>query len=156
MEEGPRFRSSRRAESRVPTQRLCHLVSLFPRLDSDSSVLTMCTFSYFDAVDRLVAQNYMPTDQDILRSRVKTTGISETTFKVGDLTYRLFDVGGQRSERKKWIHCFENVTALIFLVSLSEYDQMLYEDENVVRVFVSISPSQSSSRSSPRIECTKP
>jgi guanine nucleotide-binding protein subunit alpha len=89
---------------------------------------------YFDAVDRLVAQNYMPTDQDILRSRVKTTGISETTFKVGDLTYRLFDVGGQRSERKKWIHCFENVTALIFLVSLSEYDQMLYEDENVNRM----------------------
>ena len=44
----------------------------------------------------------------------------------------MFDVGGQRSERKKWIHCFENVTALVFLVSLSEYDQMLYEDESVV------------------------
>lgn len=75
---------------------------------------------------------YLPTDQDILRSRVKTTGITETMFKVGELTYRLFDVGGQRSERKKWIHCFENVTALVFLVSLSEYDQMLYEDESVV------------------------
>lgn len=48
------------------------------------------------------------------------------------MTYKLFDVGGQRSERKKWIHCFENVTALVFLVSLSEYDQMLYEDESVV------------------------
>ena len=77
--------------------------------------------------------NYLPTDQDILRSRVKTTGITETMFRVGELTYRLFDVGGQRSERKKWIHCFENVTALVFLVSLSEYDQMLYEDESVVR-----------------------
>jgi hypothetical protein len=43
----------------------------------------------------------MPTDQDILRSRVKTTGISETHFQIGELTYRLFDVGGQRSERKK-------------------------------------------------------
>lgn len=42
------------------------------------------------------------------------------------------DVGGQRSERRKWIHCFENVTALIFIVSLSEYDQVLYEDETVV------------------------
>ena len=77
--------------------------------------------------------NYLPNDQDILRSRVKTTGITETMFRVGELTYRLFDVGGQRSERKKWIHCFENVTALVFLVSLSEYDQMLYEDESVVR-----------------------
>ena len=78
---------------------------------------------------------YLPTDQDILRSRVKTTGITETMFVVGELTYRLFDVGGQRSERKKWIHCFENVTALVFLVSLSEYDQMLYEDESVVCSF---------------------
>jgi guanine nucleotide-binding protein G(i) subunit alpha len=90
---------------------------------------------YFNAIDRMAAGNYLPTDQDILRSRVKTTGITETTFKVGELTYRLFDVGGQRSERKKWIHCFENVTALVFLVSLSEYDQMLYEDESVVCIF---------------------
>ena len=88
---------------------------------------------YFNMIDRMSSPDYMPTDQDILRSRVKTTGITETTFKVGELTYKLFDVGGQRSERKKWIHCFENVTALVFLVSLSEYDQMLYEDESVVR-----------------------
>jgi guanine nucleotide-binding protein G(i) subunit alpha len=87
---------------------------------------------YFNAIDRMAQEDYVPTDQDILRSRVKTTGITETTFKVGELTYKLFDVGGQRSERKKWIHCFENVTALVFLVSLSEYDQMLYEDESVV------------------------
>lgn len=91
---------------------------------------------YFNAIDRMSPPGYLPTDQDILRSRVKTTGITETTFKVGELTYKLFDVGGQRSERKKWIHCFENVTALVFLVSLSEYDQMLYEDESVVRTFV--------------------
>jgi guanine nucleotide-binding protein subunit alpha len=44
----------------------------------------------------------------------------------------MFDVGGQRSERKKWIHCFENVTAIVFLVAISEYDQLLMEDENVV------------------------
>jgi guanine nucleotide-binding protein subunit alpha len=87
---------------------------------------------YFNAIERMSSPSYLPTDQDILRSRVKTTGITETTFKVGELTYKLFDVGGQRSERKKWIHCFENVTALVFLVSLSEYDQMLYEDESVV------------------------
>lgn len=89
---------------------------------------------YFNSIDRMSSAGYMPTDQDILRSRVKTTGITETTFKVGELTYKLFDVGGQRSERKKWIHCFENVTALVFLVSLSEYDQMLYEDESVNRM----------------------
>ena len=75
----------------------------------------------------------------MLRAQINTLsfqllGITETTFVIGDLTYRMFDVGGQRSERKKWIHCFENVTAIIFLVAISEYDQVLIEDETVVRI----------------------
>ena len=46
---------------------------------------------------------------------------------------RMFDVGGQRSERKKWIHCFEGVTAIIFCVALSDYDLVLAEDEEMVK-----------------------
>lgn len=69
----------------------------------------------------------------MLRSRVKTTGISETTFAIRDVTFRVFDVGGQRSERRKWIHCFEGVTAIMFCVALSEYDLVLREDETQVR-----------------------
>lgn len=53
-------------------------------------------------------------------------------FKGDGLFCRLFDVGGQRSERKKWIHCFEDVTAIIFCVAMSEYDQVLHEDESTV------------------------
>lgn len=87
---------------------------------------------FFESLDRLFAVNYIPTDQDILRSRLKTTGITETVFDLGTLTYRMFDVGGQRSERKKWIHCFENVTALLFLVAISGYDQCLMEDKDAV------------------------
>lgn len=45
----------------------------------------------------------------------------------------MFDVGGQRSERKKWIHCFETVTSIIFCVALSEYDQVLLEESNQVK-----------------------
>lgn len=95
---------------------------------------TLIFSSYFDSIDRIAQANYLPTDQDVLRSRVKTTGITETTFIIGDLTYRMFDVGGQRSERKKWIHCFENVTTILFLVAISEYDQLLLEDETVNRM----------------------
>ena len=46
----------------------------------------------------------------------------------------MFDVGGQRSERKKWIHCFDNVTAVLFVISLSEYDQVLFEDRSTNRM----------------------
>ena len=48
--------------------------------------------------------------------------------------FRMFDVGGQRSERKKWIHCFEGVTAIIFIVAMSEYDLTLVEDQEMVRI----------------------
>lgn len=51
---------------------------------------------------------------------------------------RMVDVGGQRSERRKWIHCFENVTSIMFLVALSEYDQVLVESANEVSIFFAI------------------
>lgn len=52
-------------------------------------------------------------------------------LKSVQLIYRMVDVGGQRSERRKWIHCFENVTSIIFLAVLSEYDMMLFETNEV-------------------------
>ena len=82
---------------------------------------------FYAALERLFRPTYMPTDQDILRCRMKTTGIHETAFHLRDLTYRMFDVGGQRSERKKWIHCFENVTSILFLANAAGYDQVLEE-----------------------------
>ncbi|CAI9715898.1 nucleotide-binding G(o) subunit alpha [Octopus vulgaris] len=89
---------------------------------------------FLDDLDRLGAKDYMPTEQDILRTRVKTTGIVEVHFAFKNLNFKLFDVGGQRSERKKWIHCFEDVTAIIFCVAMSEYDQVLHEDETTNRM----------------------
>ncbi|XDV53999.1 hypothetical protein PO909_022380 [Leuciscus waleckii] len=71
--------------------------------------------------------------EDILRSRDMTTGIVENKFTFKELTFKMVDVGGQRSERKKWIHCFEGVTAIIFCVELSGYDLKLYEDNQTVR-----------------------
>jgi len=48
------------------------------------------------------------------------------------------DVGGQRSERRKWIHCFDDVKAIIFLVSLPGYNQVLFEDAGMNRMHESL------------------
>ncbi|KAG8307224.1 hypothetical protein J6590_026787 [Homalodisca vitripennis] len=93
---------------------------------------------YLNALDRIAQSNYIPTQQDVLRTRVKTTGIIETHFTFKGLNFKMFDVGGQRSERKKWIHCFEGVTAIIFCVALSGYDLVLAEDEEMNRMIESM------------------
>ena len=68
----------------------------------------------------------------MLRTRVKTTGIVKIEFTVQkkqqSTKFCMFDVGGQRSERKKWIHCFDNVTTILFIAALSEYDQVCWLD----------------------------
>jgi len=89
---------------------------------------------FFSDLDRLNPPAYVPTFEDILRCRMKTVGIIEIAFKMGDFTFKLFDVGGQRNERKKWIHHFEGVTAVIFVVSMSDYDQKCYEDDMTNRM----------------------
>ncbi|KAL3316492.1 Guanine nucleotide-binding protein subunit alpha-14 [Cichlidogyrus casuarinus] len=89
---------------------------------------------YLDHLDRIAASDYLPTLQDILRVRVPTTGIIEYPFDLDSIIFRMVDVGGQRSERRKWIHCFESVTSIMFLVALSEYDQVLVESDNENRM----------------------
>lgn len=68
----------------------------------------------------------MPTNEDILRTRVMTSGIIETKIEIDGLEFIIIDVGGQRSERRKWIHCFENVNAVIYIAALDEC--MIYID----------------------------
>ncbi|XP_035236903.1 guanine nucleotide-binding protein G(t) subunit alpha-2 [Anguilla rostrata] len=93
---------------------------------------------YLSELDRITKPDYLPTEQDVLRSRVKTTGIIEEQFSCKELHFRMFDVGGQRSERKKWIHCFEGVTCIIFCGALSAYDMVLVEDDEVNRMHESL------------------
>ncbi|KAI1705627.1 g-protein alpha subunit domain-containing protein [Ditylenchus destructor] len=85
---------------------------------------------YLSNVKRLALPNYLPTEQDILRVRMLTTLISELSFKVDKFLVRTVDVGGQRSLIRKWIHLFEDVTSIIFMVALSEYDQKHIEFDN--------------------------
>jgi len=97
--------------------------------------LSDSTEYFFSILDKVAQENYVPTQEDILRVRVKTTGINEIEFAIGRYQFSMTDVGGQRSERRKWIHCFEDVTAIIFCAALSEYDQKLYEDQTTNRMF---------------------
>nr|CRZ24313.1 Bm2962 [Brugia malayi] len=89
--------------------------------------------SFFDSIDRITALDYKPNEQDILLTRTKTTGIVEVHFTIKNIPFRVFDVGGQRSERKKWIHCFEDVSAVIYVAAISEYAEVLFEDNTTVR-----------------------
>lgn len=89
---------------------------------------------YMDNLDRICASGYVPSVDDILRARVRTSGIVEETYKIDQVDFVMYDVGGQRNERKKWIHCFDAVTSVIFVAAVSEYDQFLYEDDQMYRM----------------------
>jgi guanine nucleotide-binding protein G(o) subunit alpha len=93
---------------------------------------------FLDALDRIGSTGYLPTEQDLLRTRVKTTGVVEVKFELKGIHFRVFDAGGQRSERRKWIHYFEDVTAIIFFVAMSDYDLIMYEDESTNRMHDSL------------------
>ena len=121
---------------------------------------------FFERLSELAKPDYLPSVDDILQMRIRTTGIVHESFMVDGvefeyvkdvcdnsvtapcshtamsccccygcyyycnycllllLSFRMYDVGGQRSERRKWIHCFDNVTAVIFVAAISEYDQV--------------------------------
>jgi len=90
------------------------------------------TSSYFwDKIDDVMKDGFVPNETDMLLVRYRTTGVIEQKFTIKKNIFHVFDVGGQKSERKKWIHCFENVTAVIFVASLSCYDEVMFEDEGV-------------------------
>jgi len=89
---------------------------------------------FLDKVLELSKPDYKPSDEDMLNVRAKTSGILRTSISMKGVVVNLVDVGGQRNERKKWIHCFEDVTAVLFVVAVSEYDQMLFEDTSVFRM----------------------
>ena len=89
-------------------------------------------------IDRIISRNYLPTQLDVLHARVRTSGIIEEKYVIDGVNFTLFDVGGQRNERKKWIHAFDGVTAVIFVAALNEYDLVLYEDNRTARMAESV------------------
>ncbi|KAL9056814.1 MAG: hypothetical protein Q9162_002685 [Coniocarpon cinnabarinum] len=93
---------------------------------------------YAGDIDRLAASSYVPSDHDVLMSRVQTLGIEATTFNrsavphISDRpTWKVFDVSGARSERRKWALVSDKVDLVIFSVDLTSYDKSLPDDKAV-------------------------
>ncbi|KAI0264742.1 guanine nucleotide binding protein, alpha subunit [Gloeopeniophorella convolvens] len=98
---------------------------------------------FLDSLDRVAAPRYVPSDDDILRARIKTLGVTEYRFhlnskaanKITSREWHIFDVGGHRSMvRSAWIPFFDDMNAIIFLAPISCFDQSLEEDPSVNRL----------------------
>ena len=65
---------------------------------------------------------------------MKTTAMVEIQFKREDYTFSIIDISGVQSERRKWVHFMENITAVIFVAALSDYCLNLFEDNETSRL----------------------
>ncbi|XP_049757217.1 guanine nucleotide-binding protein G(olf) subunit alpha isoform X2 [Elephas maximus indicus] len=101
---------------------------------SNEYQLIDCAQYFLERIDSVSLVDYTPTDQDLLRCRVLTSGIFETRFQVDKVNFHMFDVGGQRDERRKWIQCFNDVTAIIYVAACSSYNMVIREDNNTNRL----------------------
>ncbi|XP_076062226.1 guanine nucleotide-binding protein G(q) subunit alpha-like isoform X2 [Oratosquilla oratoria] len=77
----------------------------------------------FEKVETIFDESYLPTMEDVLKMRYPTKGVTKSDFTINARKFVFIDVGGQRGERRKWIHCFDRVKVIMFLASIAEYDQ---------------------------------
>lgn len=103
------------------------------------------TYWLLDSVDycmenlsRFADPQFTVEEEDVVMARIRTTGIVTTEFDQKNpdakdewsrmIHYQVIDVGGQRAERKKWMHCFDDVKAVLFVVNMAGYNMVLFED----------------------------
>lgn len=109
---------------------------------SNEFQLLDCAKYFLDKFEAIARPTYVPSTEDILHSRKVTTGIQQIDFTVkipksmggGLQNFRMFDVGGQRDQRNKWIQVFEGIEAVLFVISCGDFDQTLREDHTQNRL----------------------
>jgi len=100
-------------------------------------------FDYLmDNLDRIASADFTPNNDDIIRSRQRTTGSFSTRFSAFNYNWTIIDVGGQAPERIKWKQIMENsttpLTAIIYFAALDEYNMTSNEEENKTKMEVSL------------------
>ena len=88
--------------------------------------------SFLTDLDRLFHLDYVPADQDLLRQHWPTSALSSFKHTFGNIAYNLFDIGGERIFRKKWIHKFDRADKILFFVPLSSFNLLLNESRTQV------------------------
>ena len=89
---------------------------------------------FIDRLDEIASRSYVPSDEDLIRVRVRTTGVIQASLSINGSNLTIVDVGGQRSERRKWTRQFEGLTAILFVAAAGEYDVGVYESEETNRM----------------------
>jgi len=98
---------------------------------------------FLNDAERIAARGYEPSDDDVIRARLRTMGVQEHrfTFERGSDSgreWRVYDVGGAQSQRSSWLSFFDEMDAIIFLAPISCFDETLAEDRRVNRLEDSI------------------
>ncbi|KAI8901317.1 guanine nucleotide binding protein, alpha subunit [Globomyces pollinis-pini] len=92
------------------------------------------TTYFFQNLSQKVSIASVLTNEDILLIRTVTQQITDTVFIIEKLTFHFYDVSGLKHHRKHWIAYFEDVLTIVFVVSLSSYDQVMVEDMKTNRM----------------------
>jgi len=85
---------------------------------------------YFEKVKDIFSLDYETTLEDVLKCRPRTVGWVEEHFAIQSVPCTIFDAGGQRTERRKWIELFDGVSVVIFVAALNHFCTVLFEDES--------------------------
>lgn len=117
--------------------------------DDEFWLLDSCSY-YMKNLERFTEIGFMPSEEDCVMARIRTTGIVVSPLESKlppnkanpdqpkNLLLQMVDVGGQRNERRKWIHCFDDVKAILYIVNLAGYNQVLFEDTTKNRMHESL------------------
>eukprot|EP01083_Nonionella_stella_P302646 1044379_1 len=99
---------------------------------------------FFERIHTISNPMYEPSFDDYLRHTQRTRGFSQRTIiadidKFGEHRFEVTDVGGQRSERRKWMPFIsEDIHAVLYIVGIADYDLKLFEDNHTNRLIEAI------------------